>query len=60
MKIILTMKTDNLLQIDVLAKATFTTERRLMSDLETVKHPYLWFEVNVGAFITSEHMLQTH
>lgn len=53
----LSMRTNSLSLFDVLTKATVTTEKRLMIDLQTVKDSYRNNEINNVAFILSENNL---
>lgn len=50
----LRMLTDNKSLFDVLTKATSTTEKRLMIDIQTVRDAYRSFEVNDVALVRSE------
>lgn len=49
----LTMKIDSCSLFHFLTRAFFTTEERLMIDLQTIKNTYQPFEVNDIAFIRS-------
>lgn len=51
------MLTDSLSLFDVLAKATVTTEKRFMIDLQNVDDSYRNMEINTVVFIFSEHNL---
>ena len=55
--ILLRMLTDSLSLFDVLTKATVTTEKRLMIDLQNVKDSYHNNEIYHVAFILSENTL---
>lgn len=55
----ISMITDSLSLFGVLTKAACTTGKRIMIDMQTLKHAYKSFDINDVALVRSDKILQT-